>query len=539
MTPHEHERFFELSLDLLCIAGLDGYFKKINPAFHRTLGYSDEEVLSSPWIDFVHPDDREATIAEGSKLGTGVPTVWFENRYRCQDGSWKWLEWNAFPSPGEGLIYAIARDVTERKRIEARLRESEGRLQAVLDNTTAVIYLKDRDGKYLLINRQYESLFHIDRAAIIGRTDYDVFQPAMADAFRANDVRVLANRAPLVMEEIAPHDDGVHTYISTKFPLFDGGGTPYAVGGISTDITDRKRAEEALAERNERLDEAARSERAAHDALKRAQSHLVQSEKLAALGQMVAGVAHEINNPLSFVSNNIAVLQRDLPSLGQLLAMYRSADATIARTEPLLGERLRVASQRLDLDYTLTNLPEILERSREGLRRIQKIVLDLRDFARLDEGDIHEVDVNAGIESTVNIIRGRGRKRSVDIAQDLATLPRISCHQAKLNQVVMNLLANAIDASPEGGLVTVRTRADGAGVRIEVVDGGAGVPAENRDRIFDPFFTTKPPGEGTGLGLSISYGIIQEHGGSIRVEEAGGGGARFVVQLPERPPARR
>jgi signal transduction histidine kinase len=261
----------------------------------------------------------------------------------------------------------------------------------------------------------------------------------------------------------------------------------------------------------------------------------VQSEKLASLGQMVAGVAHEINNPLAFVINNTAVLQRDLKAVTEMLGMYRKTDAALKEKTPELMAEIAELSERVDLDYTLGNLPEMLARSREGLKRIQQIVKDLRDFARLDESDLHEVDLNAGIQSTVNIILGHAKKKQVKIETDLdKRLPKVACQPAKVNQVVMNLLSNAIDASHEGGRVVIRTAAVDGEARIEVSDEGHGIPPELRDRIFDPFFTTKPVGEGTGLGLSISYGIVNDHGGTIEVESEAGKGAKFIVCLPVR-----
>ncbi len=263
-----------------------------------------------------------------------------------------------------------------------------------------------------------------------------------------------------------------------------------------------------------------------------AQSRMVQHAKLAGLGEMVAGVAHEINNPLSFVGNNVAVLQRDLADVQELVGLYRKGDPLIDRADPSLAGEIRELWERGDLEYTLGNLQGLLARTREGLKRIQRIVGDLRIFARLDEGELDDVDLNAGIESTVNIVLGNAKKKQVTIALDLQPLPTISCFAAKINQVVMNLVSNAIDASKEGGEVVVRSRSEPGGVRIEVEDHGYGIEPAIRERIFDPFFTTKPIGVGTGLGLSISYGIVIDHGGQIEVDSTPGQGARFLVHLP-------
>ena len=280
------------------------------------------------------------------------------------------------------------------------------------------------------------------------------------------------------------------------------------------------------------LARATAQEREAHEALKRAQSQLVQSEKLAALGQMVAGVAHEINNPLSFVVNDMAVLQRDVVAVRELVGLYRQAATAAGGDGPELQRRIRAADERIDVDHTLGGLDRLLLRAREGLRRIEGIVKDLRGFARLDEGERNEADLNAGVVSTVNIVRERAAKRNIAIALELGRLPPVICHGAKINQVVLNLLANAIDACADGGSVTVRTACEQGGIAIHVIDSGKGIDPEIRGRIFDPFFTTKPIGEGTGLGLSISYGIVQEHGGTIGVDSTPGCGACFTLRLP-------
>ena len=303
-------------------------------------------------------------------------------------------------------------------------------------------------------------------------------------------------------------------------------------------------AKRELQEQNKLLEESARSERTAHEQLKASEAHLVQTEKLAGLGMMVAGVAHEINNPLAFVDSNMVVLDRDLAAIQRLLEMYRKADPALAKLAQSDGgavaglvAEIHDLDEAIDVDYTLPNLRDVLARSREGLRRIKETVLNLKDFARLDATVLSEADVNAGINSTIQIIRNKATERAVKIDTQLSPLPVLSCYPAKINQVIMNLIDNAIDASPSGGTITVRTSAADSAVRIDVVDKGAGIDPAIRDRIFDPFFTTKPQGKGTGLGLAISYGIARDHGGSIEVDSTPGQGSTFTVVLPMREPS--
>jgi len=288
----------------------------------------------------------------------------------------------------------------------------------------------------------------------------------------------------------------------------------------------------SLESTNQELAQAIASERQSLVELKNAQGKLIQAEKLASLGQMVAGVAHEINNPLSFISNNMWVFQRDFQSLKQLVDMYRGEDKLILEQDQPASIKLKELSERMDLDYTLTNLNDLLGRSRDGLKRIEQIVQHLRDFARMDEGELQEADVNEGIQSAVSIIVGRAKIKQVTLDLHLSKLPPLACYPTKISQVVMSLISNAIDASQPGGVVTISSRTNGDAVEIEVADNGTGIDPAIRNRIFDPFFTTKAIGQGMGLGLSISYAIVDGHHGSITVDSTPGKGSRFIVRLP-------
>jgi signal transduction histidine kinase len=259
--------------------------------------------------------------------------------------------------------------------------------------------------------------------------------------------------------------------------------------------------------------------------------------ELTRLAQMVAGVAHEVNNPLAFVSNNLAVVGRDITALGDLLAVYQELEGAPAERQEPLRQHARTLADALDVPATRADLGELLTRSRDGLKRIEQLVKDLRDFARLDQSAWDEADLAAGINSVLSVVHGRAERQGVTLTADLAPLPRVWCHPAKINQVIFHLLANAIDASPSGGVVTVRARPTDNGVELNVIDHGQGISPSIRDKVFDPFFTTKPLGQGAGLGLSSSYGIVRDHGGSIDFDSTEGQGTTFRVYLPLKPPA--
>jgi PAS domain S-box-containing protein len=440
--------------------------------------------------------------------------------------------WNA------ALLY---RSDLRRNRAEAALGDERNLLSTLINSLPDLIFVKDLQGRNILNNKAHQEFLAHTADELRGKTVYDYYPKELADVFAKDEQEVMHSGKTLLNREERSRDaQGNAAWVSTtKVPYGDGHGNIIGLIGISRDITSRKQAEEELQEKNLLLEHLVASEREAMDALKQAQSTMVQTEKLAGLGQMVAGVAHEINNPLSFVSNNVAVLTRDLAAIKRLLELYQQAEPTLEQAKPELFDEIKEFCEEIDLPYTMTNLDELLKRSKEGLRRIQQIVKDLRDFARLDESDLHEIDLNAGIESTVNIIRGKAKGKRVELQTDLHPLPPITCFPAKLNQVIMNLISNAIDACDEGGQVKVESHANGDRIHVIVSDNGSGIPPEVRQRIFDPFFTTKPPGQGTGLGLSISYGIIQDHQGSITVDSEPGHGSRFEITVPTKPVLKR
>ncbi|MEM7039691.1 MAG: ATP-binding protein, partial [Bacteroidota bacterium] len=270
------------------------------------------------------------------------------------------------------------------------------------------------------------------------------------------------------------------------------------------------------------------------DELKSTQTQLVESEKMASLGQLTAGVAHEINNPINFVSGNIQPLRQDIADLKAIIAKYLD----IIREKGLekefeAAENLR---EELDYDYLLDEIEKLMDGIGEGAQRTATIVKSLRNFSRLDENDRKLTDIHEGIESTLLILRNN-YKEEVQVECAYGQLPQIMVYPGKLNQVFMNILTNAIQAiqGPNGdgqGVIKIRTWLAEDKVHLSFKDTGPGMPEDVRKRIFEPFFTTKAVGDGTGLGLSITFGIVEKHGGTIQVESAPGEGTEFLIALP-------
>ena len=265
----------------------------------------------------------------------------------------------------------------------------------------------------------------------------------------------------------------------------------------------------------------------AYQELARTQDQLVQSEKMASLGLLVAGVAHELNNPISYVHSNLEFIQDYTERLAAMAKTHFEADHSansVSRQKDAQPEIARV-------EATLNTLQELIASCREGTERIKKIVLDLRVFSRTDDIGLVLADLHEGIESTLNLLAKQYQDR-ITLHREYGYLPLVECYPSQLNQVFMNLLQNAAQAIPGQGEVWIHTVAEGDRARITIRDNGVGIPEEQLNRIFDPFFTTKPVGTGTGLGLSISYGIIQKHGGKIRATSKVGEGTEFTIELP-------
>ena len=401
---------------------------------------------------------------------------------------------------------------------------------------------------------------------------YNKERPMLSDLIVQADTDALSRhqRSPVIpgayeAEDFFPNIGASgHWLHFTAAPLRDRSGT--IVGAIETmrDVTERRVAENALrrahdslehlvekrtaqlAEANALLEDDIRQRQVADAEIRQrnaeltelnaklsmAQEQLVQQEKLASIGQLAAGVAHEINNPIGYIFSNFGTLQGYLAQLFDMLAVYRNAEVHAPAD---VATRLREMREAVDLDFLREDIPVLMSESKEGIVRVRHIVQDLKDFSRVDANQEWVwANLHTGIDSTLNIVSNEVKYKA-DVVKEYSDIPDIECLPSQINQVVMNLVVNAAHAIGEQrGKITVRTGVEGENVWLEIADNGGGIARENLSRIFDPFFTTKAVGKGTGLGLSLAYGIVQKHSGRIEVDSEVGKGTTFRLTLPIR-----
>ncbi len=325
-------------------------------------------------------------------------------------------------------------------------------------------------------------------------------------------------------------------------PIRDESGENLYYLAIKEDITDRKKIDEllhttvsqatqltsSLEFKNFELETAQKELGQAYLQLKKAQSQMLHREKMASIGQLAAGVAHEINNPMGFISSNLNSLGKYVRRMGDYI---ESVDALVKKESPQLWQQLEVSRKKQKIDYLIEDTADLISESLDGAERVRKIVLNLKSFSHVDAAEEQLVDINKCLEDTINMAWNEIKYKAT-LDRHFGEIPQVICRPQELNQVFMNILINAAQAIDKGGMISVTTSVSGEMLKIEISDNGSGIPEDIRTKIFEPFFTTKEVGKGTGLGMSISYEIIKKHGGEILIESEIGKGSCFTILLP-------
>ena len=553
---------------IVSIADATGKLIYLNDQFCTISGYKRDELIGNshriiksdrhPKGFYTHLWD---TISSGS--------VWRGDIcIRRKDASHHWLASTIVPIVGpDGKVnryITIRTDITPLKILEETLRRSETKFRSLAETVSAAVVVH-RGGKLLYVNRYAELLTGYSNDELLDMKFYEFAHPDWHRKLLSLwEARQRGEPVPARYEFRGNTKDGQERWVEVSGCLTEFDGKPAALI-TSIDITERKLAEDALRNAHDELEDlverrteqlaqakaaleedVVRREKIAAELITRnaeltdlnrllseAQNQLLQSEKLASIGQLAAGVAHEINNPIGYVQSNLSSLENYLQDLLAMLSAYESAEAEISLASPALEARLRQRKDTLDIDFIKSDLPNLMNESREGIQRVKKIVQDLKDFSRVDSTmDWAPTDLHQCLESTLNIVFNE-IKYKADVVKEYGALPEVECLPSQINQVFMNLLVNAAHAiDGPRGTITVRTGVEEEQAWIEIADTGKGITPENLKRIFEPFFTTKAVGKGTGLGLSLSYGIVQKHHGHIIVSSEVGRGTTFRVTLP-------
>jgi PAS domain S-box-containing protein len=404
--------------------------------------------------------------------------------------------------------------IIKRKRMEEASKIAYTELDHIFQIAGDGMCVVDKEFNVLRVNNSFERIFNTSASdsKIVGKKCYEIWEDTRCHTPECTLTRLLAGEDRMECEMVKKHTDGKSVpCICVATPLKGADGKINAIVSTYKDLTK----------------------------LKMVQDQLLQSEKMAAIGQLAAGVAHEINNPVGFISSNLGTLNEYREDLTALIQKYMEMEQLVPTLCPVeenkeLNETLNAArdlKEKMDIEFVLDDFGKIISESKEGTDRVKKIVADLKDFSHVDEHELTHADINKGLESTLNIVWNE-LKYKTKVNKDLGELPQVACYPQQLNQVFMNILVNAAQAIEKAGEIGISTSAFNGNVEVRISDTGKGIPEDVVSRIFEPFFTTKPVGKGTGLGLHMAYNIVKKHKGDIRVESTVGEGTMFIIDIP-------
>jgi PAS domain S-box-containing protein len=427
--------------------------------------------------------------------------------------------------------------VADCEGMSAKLQETVHELSEIkfaLDQA-AIVAITDRKGIIRYVNDTFCKISQYNREELIGK-DHRIINSGYHPKEFFQEFWQTIKAGKIWKGEIKnkAKDGSEYWVYTTVVPFVNESGKPYQYLAIRFDITDRKRIEEALLKSQIKFQKQADRLANALQELKHTQAQLVQTEKLATMGQLVAGIAHEINNPVSFIHGNLIHAKEYIRDLLDLLYLYQ-------KYYPQPAPEIQATIEERDVDFLLEDLPKIINSMHLGANRICDIVISLRNFSRTDESGMSLVDIHQGIDSTLlilhNRLKGSGGKQPITVIKEYGNLPLVKCYASQLNQVFMNIISNAIDAienQPSPQIISIRTaQISPDSVIISIADNGPSISKEVQENLFEPFFTTKPIGKGTGLGLSIAHHIVEEkHHGHLKCISEPNQGVEFVISIP-------
>jgi two-component system NtrC family sensor kinase len=523
--------------EFLVTKDMEFHFRYANPACKELLLLSAEELIAHPerFFELMLSTSQGRFFMAVKEAMRKASHFNFEDWLFFPNGTQKYVRWTAQPRRlpnGDTLFNGMAIDTTDRKKLEESLAANRQQLDNILSNVVGMVYLGQNDKSRLMefVSPGCEKLTGYSAEEVMNNQvsfGEQIVHPDDQDRVWNEIQKAIERQEPVELEyRLVTKSGEIKWALEHAKVLFDENGLPMLIVGFISDISERKRLEAELAARLKEIQET--------------QAHLIQSEKMSSLGQMVAGIAHELNTPIGYVSNNVEIAQRRFEKLATLYAdSLQALDALNAGEIEKAIEKFQAITDS-DLN-TLDALQDLMVRTERlfsgmniGLEQMAALVKGMRNFARLDEAEMKKADLNEGIKSCLLIIGHQFKDYHITLTTDYGNIPAVDCYPAQLNQVFLNLIQNAIHAvekTPDPQ-IHISTSYDSGWVSVRVKDNGTGIPKHIQSKIFDPFFTTKPVGKGTGLGLSICYSIIQKHKGKFYFETEEGKGTTFIVEIP-------